>query len=237
VFAEDEARILLASARDAGDLTAMIARRVAGDPLEQIVGHAEFCGLTVVVEPGVFVPRRRTEFLVAQAAELAPARSVVVDLCCGSGAVATALAAMIKPIGLYAVDIDPAAVTCARRNVPGEVYEGDLYDPLPSELRGRVDLLAANAPYVPTDEISFMPPEARLHEPMVALDGGADGLDVARRVVTGAGEWLTATGYLLIETSQAQAPALLDAMVGQGLTAWTAHDEDLGGTVVIGRQA
>jgi release factor glutamine methyltransferase len=237
VFAEDEARLLLSAAHDDRELAAMIERRAAGHPLEQIVGFAEFCGLTIAVEPGVFVPRRRTEFLVAQAAALAPARPVVVDLCCGSGAVATALSTMVSPTRLYAADVDPAAVACARKNVPGEVLEGDLYDPLPPDLRGRVDLLVANAPYVPTGAIDLMPAEARLHEPAVALDGGADGLDIARRVVAGAGEWLNVTGHLLIETSQAQAPDLLDAMVAYGLTAWTASDEDLGATVVIGRTA
>src|SRR5262245_51540141 len=131
VFAEDEARLLLAAARDAADLDAMVERRVAGEPLELIVGFAEFCGLRIAVEPGVFVPRRRTEFLVAQAVSLAPPRPVIVDLCCGSGAVATALAAL-SPIKLYAVDVDRIAVTCARRNVPGEVLEGDLYEPLPA---------------------------------------------------------------------------------------------------------
>jgi release factor glutamine methyltransferase len=237
VFAEDEARVLLSAARDDAELAAMTKRRVDGHPLEQIVGFAEFCGHTIAVDPGVFVPRRRTEFLVTQAAGLAPGRPVIVDLCCGSGAVATALSAMVTPTRLYAVDVDASAVACARRNVPGEVLEGDLYEPLPPDLRGRVDLLVANAPYVPTDAIGLMPAEARLHEPMVALDGGADGLDIARRVVAGAGQWLNVTGHLLIETSQAQAPDLLDAMVAYGMTAWTASDEDLGATVVIGRTA
>ena len=236
VFAEDEARVLLSAAHDAGELAAMIARRVAGQPLEHIVGFAEFCGRTLAVEPGVFVPRRRTEFLVAQAIALAPARPVIVDLCCGCGAVATALS-VLAPIRLYAVDVDPVAVRCARRNVPGEVLEGDLYAPLPPDLRGRIDLVVANAPYVPTDAIDLMPAEARDYETKVALDGGADGLDVARRVVAGAGEWLNATGHLLIETSEAQAPDLTDTMMAYGLTAWTLSDDDLGATVVIGRFA
>jgi release factor glutamine methyltransferase len=237
VFAEDEARVLLSAARDGADLDTMIARRVAGDPLEQIVGFADFCGLRIALDPGVFVPRRRTEFLVAQGVALAPPRPVIVDLCCGSGAVATALSAQLSPMRVYAVDVDESAVKCARRNVPGEVYHGDLYEPLPTDLRGRIDLLVANAPYVPTDAIDLMPPEARLHEPIAALDGGADGLDVARAVVAGAGEWLNAVGQLLIETSAEQAPTLMDIMGAAGLTAWTATDEELGATVVIGRTA
>jgi len=98
--------------------------------------------------------------------------------------VGAALGVALDRVELYAVDIDPVAVRCARRNVAagGQVFEGDLYEPLPGALRGRVDILVANAPYVPTEEIRLLPPEARIHEPWVALDGGADGLDVQRRV-------------------------------------------------------
>ena len=87
------------------------------------------------------------------------------------------------------------------------MFEGDLFGALPAGLRGRVDVLIANAPYVPTAEIANMPPEAREHEPLVALDGGADGLDVQRRITACARDWLTPGGSLLIETSVRQAPA------------------------------
>src|SRR5659263_284462 len=160
VFAEDEARLLISAARTAADLAAMVDRRAAGLPLEHVLGWAEFCGLRIAVDPGVFVPRRRTEFLVRQAAALARARPVVVDLCCGSGAVGAALVAALDRVELSAVDIHPAAVRCARRNVAaagGQVYEGDLYEPLPATLRGRVDVLVANAPYVPTEAIGLLP--------------------------------------------------------------------------------
>ena len=160
----------------------MVERRVAGEPLEQIVGWAEFCGLRVAVAPGVFVPRRRTEALVdlAVAVLVDVERPVVVDLCCGTGAIGVAIAAREPTIELHAADLDPAAVACARRNVTmGEVHEGDLYDALPDDLRGRVDVLAVNAPYVPTDEIALMPTDARDHEHRIALDGGPDGLAAA----------------------------------------------------------
>ena len=184
VFAEDEARLILSTARTPAELTAMVDRRVAGLPLEHVLGWAEFRGLRIAVEPGVFVPRRRTEFLVDQAVALAPEAPVVVDLCCGSGAVGAALAAALPGAELHAADVDPAAVRCARRNVGAgaHVYEGDLFEALPRALRGRVDILAANVPYVPTDEVGLLPPEARDHEPLVALDGGGDGLDILRRV-------------------------------------------------------
>ena len=165
-------------------------------PLEQVLGWAEFCGLRVAVVPGVFVPRRRTEFLVQQAAELAPASTdVVLDLCCGSGAVAAALGKLLAPAELHAADVDPAAAACARKNLPAaQVHEGDLFDALPARLLGRVDVMAANVPYVPTQEIALLPAEARLHEAAWALDGGADGLAVMRRVAAGAPEWLAPGG-------------------------------------------
>src|SRR5712691_2844978 len=133
VFAEDEARLLISAARTPADLAAMVDRRVAGLPLEHLLGWAEFFGLRIAVDPGVFVPRHRTEFLVSQAVSLAMPRAVVVDLCCGSGAVGAAFASSLHGIDLYAADIDPAAVRCARRNIipaGGQVYEGDLYEPL-----------------------------------------------------------------------------------------------------------
>ncbi|MGI6874923.1 putative protein N(5)-glutamine methyltransferase [Amycolatopsis sp. 3B14] len=236
VFAEDEARLLLEAA-SGPELDALTARRVAGEPLEQVLGWAGFRGLRIHVEPGVFVPRRRTELLVEEAVRLAPPRPVAVDLCCGSGALGAALAAELDLAELHAADLDPAAVRCARRNVPGEVHEGDLYEALPAGLRGRVDLLVVNVPYVPTDAVALMPPEARLHEPQLALDGGADGLDIARRVVAGAPDWLAPGGHLLIETSERQAPALVRAATGAGLTARTVTSEELDATALVARRA
>lgn len=236
VFAEDEARLLAAAARTPAELAAMVDRRVAGLPLEQVVGWAEFCGLRIAVAPGVFVPRRRTEFLVRQAVARARRRPVVVDLCCGSGAVGAALAAALDPAGLHAVDIDPVAVACARRNLAGggQVYQGDLYGPLPAALRGRVDILAANVPYIPTEEMGLLPPEARVYEPRTALDGGADGLDVLRRVAGQAPRWLAPGGYLLSEISERQAPRAVEAFAAAGLTPQVAGSEELNATVVIG---
>ena len=215
----------------------MVDQRVAGLPLEHILGWAEFYGLRIAVDPGVFVPRRRTEFLVRQAADLARPRAVVVDLCCGSGAVGVALAASVDHIDLHAADVEPAAVRCARRNVVpagGQVYEGDLYEPLPTALRGRVDVVVANAPYVPTDAIGLMPPEARIHEPRVALDGGPDGLDVQRRVAAVAPRWLAPGGHLLIETSARQAFQTAEVLARNGLMPRVASSDELDATVVIG---
>jgi release factor glutamine methyltransferase len=237
VFAEDEAELILGSARTADELTAMVERRVSGLPLELVVGWAQFHGLRVAVEPGVFVPRRRTEFLVDQALARAPHARVVVDLCCGSGAVGAALAAALGSVELHAADIEPAAVRCARRNVAahgGHVHAGDLFEALPDRLRGHVDILAANVPYVPSDEVPLLPAEARDHEPLTALDGGADGLDVLRRVAGGAAPWLAPGGCLLIETGERQAPDAVEAFRRGGLTPRLAVDEELFAHVVIG---
>ncbi|WP_446040723.1 putative protein N(5)-glutamine methyltransferase [Streptomyces sp. SID1121] len=240
VFAEDEARLIRSTARTPAELTSMVDRRVHGLPLEHVLGWAEFRGRRITVDPGVFVPRRRTEFLVDQAVALARPGAVVVDLCCGSGALGAALAAELDGVELYASDIDPAAVRCARSNVAaagGRVYEGDLYDPLPAELAGRVDVLLANVPYVPTREIALLPPEARLHEARVALDGGADGLDVLRRVTAGAARWLAPGGRLLFETSERQAAEAVATVAGDGLLPRTVTSDELYATVVIGAKA
>jgi release factor glutamine methyltransferase len=238
VFAEDEARLIVAEAQSPEQVAAMVERRASGLPLEHVLGWAEFCGRRVAVEPGVFVPRRRTELLVREAAALlrSDAGSVVVDLCCGSGAVGAVLAAALPGIEVYAADLDAAAVRCARHNLgtAGRVYEGDLFEPLPDSLRGRIDVLAANVPYVPTGEIGLLPPEARVHESPVALDGGADGLDVLRRVGAGAREWLAPGGHVLFETSEQQAPEAMRALSGDGLAARVVGSDELNATVVVG---
>ena len=233
VFAEDEATILLDAA---GDLDAMVARRVAGEPLEWVLGWAEFADLRVVVRPGVFVPRRRTELLAAQAiARLGPA-SVAVELCCGSGAIAAVILEEVPFVEVHAADVDPVAVECARLNVPnGNVHQGDLYDALPADLRGRIDVLVANTPYVPTDEVALMPPEARDHEPRHTLDGGPDGLALLRRISASAADWLAPGGHVLVEVSDRQLPVAMRVFEDDGLAAGSAHDDDLGATVVIGR--
>jgi release factor glutamine methyltransferase len=249
VFAEDEARLIAGAAGSAAELESMVEQRISGLPLEHILGWAEFCGLRIGVTTGVFVPRRRTEFLVREAELLlrrtpgavisdGGPRAVVVDLCCGSGAVGAALAARVDGIELHASDLDPAAVLCARRNIEpagGQVYEGDLFAPLPAVLRGRIGVLVANAPYVPTAAIGAMPPEARTHEPRMSLDGGPDGLDIQRRVVAEAPAWLAPGGHVLIETSQRQARQTIGLMRRAGLATQLASDPELDATVAIGR--
>jgi release factor glutamine methyltransferase len=234
VFAEEEAALLLAAG---GDTEALVARRIAGEPLEVILGWAEFRGGRISVAPGVFVPRRRTEVLVEQALPYAQDAAVAVELCAGVAAVAAALAAECPRLEVWAAELDPVAVAVARRNLdPSRVVDGDLYAALPSALRGRVGILIANAPYVPTAQIALMPPEARDHEPLAALDGGADGLDMQRRVVAGAAEWLTPDGVLLIETGARQAPDTVALMEAAGFAARAVHDDEVDGTAAIGER-
>ncbi|MGN7702754.1 methyltransferase [Cellulosimicrobium sp. 22601] len=310
VFAEDEAALLAARADDDAHLDALVARRVAGEPLEHMLGYVDFHGLRVAVDPGVFVPRQRTALLVDEAVALGRQAGrlvrlpdggtgggaggvtvgdadggtgsvmvgdadggavgagggavgnpdgdrdggpdsgldrrmvgpavVVVDLCCGAGALGLATAVGLggaETVALHASDVDPAAVACAARNVAavgGSVYEGDLFDPLPPGLRGRVDLLLANVPYVPTAEIPLLPREARDHEAHVALDGGGDGLDVLRRVAAEAPAWLAPGGHLLTESGERQATGAVDVLERAGLRARVVRDEEIGATIVVG---
>ncbi|HEX4191266.1 MAG TPA: putative protein N(5)-glutamine methyltransferase [Marmoricola sp.] len=237
VYAEEEAELLLAAE---GDLDALVARRVGGEPLEWILGWARFAeengdGVRVVVRPGVFVPRGRTIELALAAIELLPSDGVLVELCCGSGAIAALVGDRVPGARIVAADLDPVAVACAQENLPGaEVLVGDLFEPLPEGLRGRVDVLVANTPYVPTDKVALMPPEARDYEPLHTLDGGPDGLALLRRIADGAGAWLRPGGTVLIEISESQYDAAKASFESAGLVTSGLIDPD-GTTVILGQ--
>ena len=241
VFAEDEARLLRGQARTSAELADLLRRRVAGEPLEHVLGWAEFEGLRIPVGAGVFVPRHRTGLLVAEAVAAVretTSPAVVVDVCCGSGAVAAAIARRLQGVALelHAADVDPVAVRSARATLAGiaQVHEGDLLEALPARLLGRLDVVAASPPYVPTDAVRLMPPEAREHEPRVALDGGPDGLDVVRRLADDAARWLAPGGRLLVDLDETQAPTAAGVLARAGFTTRVASDDDLGATVVVG---
>ncbi len=239
VFAEDEAALLIAEADSPDELASMVDRRVAGLPLEHLLGWAQFAGLRIAVEPGVFVPRHRTEFLAQQAIELAVAESsgppVVVDLCCGAGAIGAAVLDAVPHANVFASYIDTTAVHSARLNITnGQVYEGDLFDALPVALRGTVSVIVANTPYVPSEAIALMPPEARFYEARLALDGGPDGLDVQRRVAASAPLWLRPGGHLLVEAGEEQAPLTAAVFESCGMPARIIGSEELYATIVVG---
>ncbi|UPK75566.1 putative protein N(5)-glutamine methyltransferase [Nocardioidaceae bacterium SCSIO 66511] len=237
VFAEDEAQLLTEAAQSAEQLAAMVEQRVSGTPLEHLLGWVEFAGLRIAVDDGLFVPRRRTEVLVRETLNVIRPGGVVLELCCGVAAVATAVAAESDGVEVHAADLDPAAVRCAVRNlasVGGKAYESDLFDSVPESLRGRVDVLVANAPYVPTDAIATMPPEAREYEPRESLEGGPDGVDLHRRIADGVRDWLAPGGHLIIETSERQVLLTMDAFTRNRLEAKVARAEDVDGTAVVG---
>ena len=190
VFAEDEALLL-------GGDEALIARRIAGERLEHVLGWVEFCGLRLEIDPGVFIPRPQTEALAEQAAALQPA--VALDLFAGCGAIACVVKQRNPQARVVAAELDPVALGCARRNALRfgvEVVAADVDAGVPPELAGKVDVLTANVPYVPTTELPFVPHDG---EPDAALDGGADGLDWVRRVIEIAPRWLRPGGVLLYE--------------------------------------
>lgn len=233
VWAEDEARLLVQAEGDTG---ALVARRSAGEPLEQVLGWAAFAGLRLEVAPGTFVPRRRTELLAEQAVARLAAGDVAVELCCGVAPVAATILARVPGARVWAVDMDPTAVEVARRNAPAAtVLCGDLLDPLPEALRGQLRVLAANTPYVPSAEVSLLPAEAREHEPRATLDGGPDGLHLLRRIAAVAATWLAPGGHLLIEVTDRQLPAASAAFEAAGLTPGVVRDEGLGAVVVTGQ--
>lgn len=242
VWAEDEAAAIEDAAATSAELEALVARRVAGEPLETVLGWVEFLGRRLVVAPGVFVPRRRTELLARLAlAQVADRRRtdgpapVVVEMCCGAAPVAAVLDE--HGADVHAADVSPAALACARANAPAAaLHRGDLYDALPHRLLGHVGVIAANAPYVPSGRIATMPPEARDHEPVVALDGGPDGADLHRRLALGAADWLSPGGVLLVETSAVQADLTIAAMAGSGLVTDVVTDDEVGGCVALGRR-
>ncbi|MBG6225283.1 release factor glutamine methyltransferase [Arthrobacter sp. CAN_A2] len=238
VFAEDEARLLARSGASDEALAIMLERRMAGHPLEHILGWVEFCGLKLDVGPGVFIPRQRSALLVRWAAELTLPGATVLDLCCGCGALAAALADAVEDLRLHASDISGAAVGFARRNlarVQAECYEGDLFDPLPTALRGTIDTILCNTPYVPAHRLRLLPYEARVHEPRSSLDGGPDGLDIQRRVARDARDWMVPGGHLLFEVAEDQEVQCVRLLEDAGFRSWSRSLDEIGTTVVVGQ--
>jgi release factor glutamine methyltransferase len=212
VAAEEEAGELRAVASDEIHLDSLVRRREAGEPLAWITGRVLFCGVSVAVDAGVYVPRWQTEVLTERAVALLPEGGIAVDLCCGSGAISRVLAARRPAATIVATDIDPSAVACAGTNGV-DAHAGDLFAPLARGLRGTVDVVVAVPPYVPSAGLAML---ARTPEPPLALDGGPDGLDVARRIVSGAPEWLRRGGSLLIEIGRPQVHAMHAALEANG---------------------
>ncbi len=196
---------------------ALLARRARQEPLQYVLGEAEFLGLQLAVGAAVFIPRPETELLVERAAALgATGAGVALDLCAGSGAVACALATRCPGLTIWAVELSPEAAAWGRANIERlgladrvTLLEGDLFTPLAArDLAGRCDLVLANPPYIATPALAGLPEEVRAWEPALALDGGPDGLAVVERILTEAPRFLRPGGRLLVEVGHAHAAPL-----------------------------
>ncbi len=230
--ADDEAALFVEAAPDPATLDRWIERREQGEPPAWIIGSVTFGGLSITVDHGVYVPRPHSEELAIRAASALRAlpleHRVAADLCTGSGAVAAYLQASVPDSVVVGVDVDARAVHCARRNgVP--TVRGNLGDPLGSGVFG---VVTAVVPYVPTDRLQFLPPDVVDHEPTAALDGGPDGLTVARCVVASAGRLLRRDGHLFLELGGDQFELLTPHLANNGfghLEPWFDYDGDLRG--------
>jgi release factor glutamine methyltransferase len=224
VAAEEEAdELRAASGDDPARLDALVARRLTGEPLAWITGSVAFCGLTLRVDPGVYVPRPHTEDVARRAIARLPERGVAIDLCTGCGAVAAALQAARPHARVVASDIDPRAVACARANRV-EAHEGDLFDPLPPL---PADLVTGVVPYVPTGELRLLHRDVSTFETPLAYDGGPDGAGILRRAVAGAARVLRPGGALVLELGGDQATVVDADLRRHGFTAIAViRDED-----------
>lgn len=207
----------------------LVRRRAAGEPLQQILGETEFWSRPFKVEPGVFIPRPETERLVeACLRRLEPLRRaerspVAVELGCGSGVIAVTLALELPRLQVHATDVNPRAVALTLRNARAlgagprvHAVEGSRFDPLPGHLRGQVDLLVSNPPYVRSDELPGLPVEVRDHDPQTALDGGPDGLRFYRAIASAMGDWLRPGGHVAVEIGADQGEAVGAILAASG---------------------
>jgi release factor glutamine methyltransferase len=231
VAPEEEADDLLAAASDGATLEALLCRRERGEPLAWLTGTSQFCGRALRVDIGVYVPRIQSEQLALRAAALLACVGgdpQAVDLCTGSGAVASHLSSAVPSAQVVAVDVDVRAAACARRNGVHAIV-GDLGAPLVS---GSFDVVTAVAPYVPTSQLQFLPSDVLRYEPRRALDGGEDGLDLVRMVVVAAAKLLRPGGWLLTEVGGEQDLALAPTLKAHGFgssSTWSDDDGDLRG--------
>lgn len=236
VFAEEEATLLRAGADDPEQLAAWCARRVAGEPLEHILGWVGFAGLRLAVGPGVFVPRQRS-VLVADAAVAhilaSGANPTLLEAFCGVAPIATVVHHRVPGASIHLTDADPVALRYARRNVGDDagVYVGPGFSGVPAHLRGYIDVVAAVPPYVPERDFEQLPHEAREYEPRAALIAGSDGLDHVRELIDDAAEWLSPHGVLVVEMNHAQFDATAEHARARGLRAEVIVGDD-GQTVV-----
>lgn len=216
VAPEEEAADLREAAAGNHDvIESLLAKRLSGLPLAWVTGFIDFGGVRLTIDEGVYVPRHETVMVAERAAELLPERGSAVDLCTGSGAVAALIAARRPGATVLATEIDPVAVRCATANGV-RVLQGDLDEPLPDTLAGNVDVVTAVVPYVPADSLAYLPREHREHEPMTALCGGTDGMEVLSRALSAAGRLLRPGGHLVAEVGGDQCERLAPVLKKNG---------------------
>jgi release factor glutamine methyltransferase len=214
------------AAGDAAVLDALVARRLAGEPLAWITGSTVFCGRRLRIDQGVYVPRPHTELLARRAVERCPPAGTAIDVCTGCGAVAATIAAERPGVRVIATDADERAVACARANGV-DARLGDLLEPLPGGLDGAADVLVAVVPYVPTSELRLLQRDTFAFESTAAYDGGRDGALLLRRVVAEAPPLMRRGGALLLELGGGQEGLLAPDMSRGGFTAVSVlRDED-----------
>ena len=209
---------LKAVAADPDALQVLIDRRLEGEPLQYIEGSAAFGELEVIVDDRVLVPRPETEGLFELAASMARNPRIIVDLCTGSGALALALKKEFPQAAVFGTEVSPAAIEVAVQNSAASglsVYlgEGDLFDPLPDSLRGEVDLVVANPPYVAESEYDSLPADVR-REPRLALVAGPTGLEIIQRIGAQATRWLRPGGVVAVEIGERQAASAASSFLG-----------------------
>jgi release factor glutamine methyltransferase len=232
VAGDDEAAELeTAGGGDPVRLEALTRRRLRGEPLAWITGRAAFGDHTVVVHPGVYVPRWQSLELARRAAGRLSVHGTAADLCTGSGAIAAALRAARPEARIVATDTDASAVACAKANGV-EAYRGDLFAPLPAGLRHALDVVVAVVPYVPSEELRLLPRHTLEYEDAAHYDGGPGGTALLGRVVAGAPAYLRPGAALLLELGGDQADLLRPLLDLHGFSAvetWTDEEGDLRG--------
>ena len=219
---------MVSRAPDRSTLDSWLERRGDGEPLAWILGTVTFLGIPLRTDPGVYVPRAQTEQLATRSSALLPRRGMAADLCTGSGAVAAYLMRSKPDATVVGTDIDPAAASCALRNGVNATV-ADLDGPLRP---GSFDLVTAVAPYVPREELQFLPADVLRYEPREALDGGPGGTEVLARVVVAAARLLRPGGWLLTEIGGEQDTAVAPLLAGAGFVLgelWRDEDGDLRG--------
>ena len=214
-----EAQWITEESPDDAAALAMARRRSQGEPLQYILGNAHFRKIVLSVGPGVFIPRPETELLVDKALAVLPQGGTVLDLGTGSGAIALSIASERPDAKVFATEADPGAFPWAVRNrdqlgLDVQVFEGDLFENLPTELRGTVDVVVSNPPYVSTSRRDILPIDVRNHEPERALYGGRDGMLVTTRLAEDARAWLKPGGWLVLEMGTEQQQDMMTLLTG-----------------------